>query len=270
MERLVGQNKRAKKVEDQDKNIVLDPLSEDEKEDMQREESGSPPRDRMADTLSKLTEDKKRVKMPARLALRNALQKNPEEIHQTIERLMYEDLSRQTLGPGLNPVGLNAKARVGFRSKISNYKTGAFCAWSLAGILDALILGQPSAARARACLALLQLDQTSIDRGSWSLASELSLEMGPPMGALASHQLPNVQDGESPFSRLLCPRWAEICLGQLKEQEERLSKRRALGKNITKGNKEENDDTVSTECRKRTKAKAKAKAAASTEKAGET
>lgn len=50
------------------------------------------------------------------------------------------------------------------------------------------------------------------------LESSIGAQLGPPMAALAAHQLPSVQDGESPFSRLLGPRWAEICLCHLKEQ----------------------------------------------------
>ena len=109
------------------------------------EESGGVPADPMAATLSKLTsivsflaEDKKRAKgaskldlaldsaqgssasdgfslgagkktAAARRALRTALTDHPEEIHGCIERLMYEDLSSQTLGPGQPPWGLNAR-----------------------------------------------------------------------------------------------------------------------------------------------------------------
>ena len=124
---------------------------------------------------------------------------HPEEIYNNIERLMYEDLASQTLGPGQQPLGLNARAWVEFRSRITSYKTGAHCAWCFAGILDAMVAGRYDLARARACLGLLQLDQAAIDRGNWTLAAELSLEQSPPMTALASHEGPNVQDGESPF-----------------------------------------------------------------------
>lgn len=103
-------------------------------------------------------------------------QEHPEEISAILERLMYEDLNSQTLGPGLQPQGLNARAWVEFRSRISNYKTSAHASWATAGILDSLIAGDIPRARARCGLLLLQLDQASIDRGSWGLASELSLD----------------------------------------------------------------------------------------------
>lgn len=93
-------------------------------------------------------------------------------------------------------------------------------AWCLAGILEALIDGDIHdgdihRARARACLGL-QLDQTSVDRGSWTLSAELSLEQGPPLTILATYQPPNVLDGNFPFSRLLGPRWSDIAIGHLR------------------------------------------------------
>ena len=305
MERLVGQNARAKKVKEIRSDVILDPLSEDEPVAVERDESGSPQGDRVADTLTKLTaivellaEDKKKARATskldlaldsaqgtlssegvtlgaakktaaARLALRATFQKHPEEVHQVVERLMYEDLSSQTLGPGQQPAGLNARSWVEFRSRITNHKTGAFASWAVAGILDALIIGNYSAARARACLALLQLDQASIDKGSWNLAAELSLEPGPPMSALGQHQGPNVSEGESPFSRLLDPRWAEVALGHLKDQEDYLAKRRTLGRSGARASKEEGEEGLQSDVRRRPKTKPKAKASSASEKAGD-
>ena len=266
------------------------------------EESGGAPLDPMAATLSKLTtivsflaEDKKKVKTASRLdlaldsaqgssaseaislgsgkktaaarrALRTTLSEHPEEIHMCIEKLMYEDLASQTLGPGQPPWGLNARAWVEHRSRINGYKTGAHCAWAFAGILDALVAGKVDLARARACLGLVQLDQAAIDKGSWVLAAELSLEQTPPMSVLSTHQGPNIQDGESPFSRLLDARWAEVTLGHLRDQEEFLTRRKNIGKNIGKSAKEESEESVSWEAKRRAKAKAKSKAGAAAEK----
>ena len=264
-----------------------------------REESGSPPRDAYASSIDKLTEivallaeDKKKHKSLSRLdlaldsaqgsgssdslslgsgkktaaarrALRSTFQEHPEEIYQTIEKLMYEDLASQTLGPGQQPLGLNARAWVEFRSRITNYKTGAFCAWSLAGILDALVAGRYDQARARACLGLLQLDQAAIDRGSWAVAGELNLEQMPPMSALSAHVGPNVQDGESPFSKLLDARWAEIMVGFLRDQEDFVTKRRALGRpGAAKNNDEDNKEGSGWAAKRKAKAKAKSTAAA--------
>ena len=51
-------------------------------------------------------------------------------------------------------------------------------------------------------LELLQFDQV-VDRGSWTLAAELSLENVPPMNALNAHVGPSVVGGELPYSKLL-------------------------------------------------------------------
>lgn len=144
-----------------------------------------------------------------------------------------------------------------FRSRITNYKTG------FAGVLDAMIAGRYDLARARACLGLLQLDQTAIER---ILAGELSLEQTPLMAALASHQSPNVLDGESPFSRLL---WIPVGRsvtgapqrsGGLPHQAQK-----HIGKATPKPTKEDADEGLTWEMKRRAKAKAKATASAAAE-----
>eukprot|EP00435_Cladocopium_sp_Y103_P018461 s4220_g4.t1 len=177
----------------------------------------------------------------ARRALRYAFEHQPLEIAELIEKHMCEDLNSMTLGPGMQPKGLNARAWVEYRSHITAHKTGAFAAWSTAGILDCLLNGQVQKARARCGILLMMLDQASIDRGSWSLAGELALEPPPPLQALGAHQPPAVHEGESPFSRLLDARWAELALNHLKEQEEYLSKRRNLS-SYAKGSKDSNTE----------------------------
>lgn len=74
MEKLGSQNHRAKKVVDQHKDIVLDPLSEDEKLEKEPSGSGSPVRDQLGDSLAKLTaivellaEDKRKAKSGPKL-----------------------------------------------------------------------------------------------------------------------------------------------------------------------------------------------------------
>ena len=200
----------------------------------------------------------------ARRMLRSVYQEHPEEISAVVERLIYEDLSSQTLGPGQTAHGLNARAWVEFRSRIGNYKTSAHASWAAAGVLDSLIAGDVSRARARCALLLLQLDQASIDRGSWGLASELSLEGLPPYSALAAHTSPLVSEGEQPFSKILDPRWAEICLAYLKEQDDYLLRRRNIGRMANPNLKlKDQDEDAEVDKRRRAKAKAKAKAASS-------
>lgn len=192
----------------------------------------------------------------ARRALRQALQDHPEDISALLEKLMLEDLTSTVQGPGVPPATLSARGWVEYRSRIGSYRTAAYCAWSAGGILDDLIQGRPAHARAKAALLLLQLDQTAIDRGSWTLSSELALEQGPPFSTLSTHTLPLVGEGESPYSRLLDGRWAEICLSHLRDAEDFISKRKALGKKTEDVDKEKGDSKAD----RINKAKAKAKA----------
>ena len=207
------------------------------------------------DSTSGLGSGKKNA--AARRTLRSIFNDHPEEVSQVVERLMYEDLNSQTLGPGQVPKGLNARAWVEFRSRIGNYKTSAHSSWSAAGVLDSLIAGDVPKARARCALLLLQLDQASIDRGNWGLASELALEPPPPFSSLATHVAPSVADGEMPFSRLLDARWAEISLGFLKDQDDYMVRRKNVGKfNVVK---KETDASDEPDPKKRPKPKPKAK-----------
>ena len=198
----------------------------------------------------------------ARRALRQALQDAPEEISGVVERLLVEDLTSQTQAHGMPASVFNARAWVEHRSRIgSTYKTSAYAAWGVAGILDSLVNGKIARARSQAGLLLLQLDQVAIDRGSWSLAAELSLEIGPPLASLANHSLPNVADGESPFSRLLDPRWSEVMLSHLRDAEDYVVKRKALGRKVNA------DDSHQSESHPKSKAKPKGRAKASAEAA---
>ena len=197
----------------------------------------------------------------ARRILRTTLQDAPEEIYNLIERLMAEDVLSHTLQPGLDLPTFTARGWVEHRSKIGPYKAVAHSAWGVSGILDQLRKGNTAGARARCCLLLLQLDQSSVDRGSWGLSADLSLEALPPFSSLSQHQAPNVENGDLPFSRLLDPRWAELALSHLKDQEDYVSRRRNLGKK----SQVDQEDGGAASPKKAPKYKAKAKAAAAAE-----
>ena len=297
MSKLVAANPKGAKLGDLNPKIQPNPLSEDEAEEEEESEGGSPAAggmDPMQEALTKLTsivatlaEDKKKKlgaskldsaldhvgsgpsseggglgtgkrSAAARRALRSMLHEHPAEIYQCIERLMWEDISSQTLVPGVSAPSFSCRAWMEHRSRISSYRTLAHAAWGVAGALDCLANQKPEHARARLAVLMLQFDQSAIDRGSWYLASELGLEPGPPMTALEQHKLPNVIEGESPYSKLLDPRWQEVAMSHLKEQEEFVTRRKNLGKS----KKEGEEDSEST--KRKAKAKAKAKAGAET------
>lgn len=199
----------------------------------------------------------------ARRALMASYEDQPQEISNLIEKQMYEDLNSLTLGPGMTAKGLNARAWVEFRSKVGNYRTSVYSSWSVAGILDSLIAGNVAKARARACVLLLMLDQSSIDKGNWTMAGELSLEPPPPFSSYAQHQAPSIQDGESPFSKLLDPRWAELAMTHLKDTEDYITKRRALARPINpKGKEGMGEESNDADVRRKPKQKPKSRAAA--------
>ena len=166
----------------------------------------------------------------ARRTLRMALTESLEDIYSNIERLMAEDILSQTLAPGLSAPSFSARSWVEHRSCIGAFKAVAHCSWGIAGVIDALRGGRTAEARARSNLLLLQIDQSCADRGSWSLAAELSLESVPPLSRMSSHLPPDTASGEAPYSRILDSRWAEICLSYLRDQDDFATRRRNLGK----------------------------------------
>ena len=293
MAKLVQRNPKGAKMTDINPIVVGDPLSEEEEElpeeDGSHLDAGSPVEAailRLTDIVQSLTDDRKKKIQSSRLdsaldvvvtsgtsdsagigsgkrsaaarrALRAMLMEHPQEISGMIEKLMHEDMTCQTLGPGVAAPLTSTRGWMEHRSRIGNYRTLAHAAWGVAGALDSLAAGNIASARARLGILMLQFDQSAIDRGSWYLASELSLESPPPFAALEQHRVPNIQDGESPYSKLLDQRWAEVSLAHLKEQEDFLARRKNLGKT-----KKEDEDADALKIRK---AKAKAKARSSNE-----
>ena len=200
----------------------------------------------------------------ARRALKASLLESPEELYQLIERLMEEDIASQSLVPGTASHAMSARSWMEHRSRIGQYRAVAHCGWGVAGTIDSLRAGHVKSARARANVLLLQIDQSCVDKGSWTLAADLALEPPPPFSNLALHRAPDVASGELPYSRLLDPRWAELALNHLKEQDDYLTRRRNLGKAKGLTNADETEDPAlsSGEPKRKTRPKAKAKASA--------
>eukprot|EP00435_Cladocopium_sp_Y103_P052193 s1798_g16.t1 len=307
MQSLLHQNTRATKVKDLNQKVSPDPLSEndavqEEEEELVPADAGLGERSPIASTLSKLTSivemltDERQKKTTAskletaldggasgssdvplygsgkkaaqaRRALRSSFEESPGDISALIEKLMYEDLTSTSLAPGMPARGLSARAWVEHRSHITAHRTGAHSAWAAAGIMDSLLTGHYVKAKARCALLLLMLDQASIDRGNWTLAAELALEPGPPLATLGAHLPPAVQDGESPFSKLLDARWAEAALAHLKDQDEYVAKRRNVGRQGAKSSTAEDSAEADVKRKPRPKAKAKAQPAGPSQEA---
>ncbi|CAE7253194.1 unnamed protein product, partial [Symbiodinium sp. CCMP2456] len=163
----------------------------------------------------------------ARRALREALISSPADVAVIVDRLMIEDLTCSAPGAGLEQQ-TSARAWVEHKSRIGGYPTAMHMAWGAAGALDALKAGLIDQARARLFLMILQLDQMSCDKGSWVLASELSLELAPP--AHVFRQRDQSSSASQVYSRILDPRWAEISLTHLREQMDFSERRLKLNK----------------------------------------
>ena len=294
MQKLVNVNKKgAAALKQATAAPLADPLSESEGEEEQKDDSGSPKDvgDPMQVALTKLTKIVSHLALSkssrgtkleqaldgvsttaesssstsgtkrsaaARRALRLALTESPADIYQLLERLMQEDVECHSLEPGLEAsTTFTARGWVEHRSHIGAYKAVAHCSWGAAGILDSLRKGRTSEARARAALLLLQIDQSCVDKGNWALAAELALENPPPFHNLVNHSPPDIGNGDLPFSKILDPRWAEVTLAFLKDRDEYIHRRRAIGRPQNPGLVGEEEDR---EPRRRPKPKAKAKA----------
>lgn len=277
MQALMSKNPKGVKALKKAKTAPLgeDPLSEMEEEEADVHGSPDGSSDPVTSALLKLTEivgelrnDKKKKSGSSKLeiALDGALVGHGGESSSSLggkksAMLMAEDVLSHTLQPGLDLPTFTARGWAEHRSKIGPYKAVAHSAWGVSGILDQLRKGNTAGARARCCLLLLQQDQSSVDRGSWGLSADLSLEALPPFSSLSQHQAPNVENGDLPFSRLLDPRWAELALSHLKDQEDYVSRRRNLGKK----SQVDQEDGGAASPKKAPKYKAKAKAAAAAE-----
>ncbi|CAE7216755.1 unnamed protein product [Symbiodinium sp. CCMP2456] len=172
----------------------------------------------------------------ARRLLREALTSSPHEISAIIENLMAEDLSASTPGIAIPPL-TSSRAWLEHRSKVQAFPTMVHLAWAIAGALDCLRNGQTAQARARLNIALLQADQTSVDKGNWLLSQELSLEPSPPMASFRRHDT-GQSSAEGVYSKLLDPRWAEIALSRLRDEADFLEKRHRLSQRQTPGPKD--------------------------------
>lgn len=84
------------------------------------------------------------------------------------------------------------------------------------------------------------------------------------MTALGQHVPPDIHLGDSPYSKLLDSRWAEVSLAHLKDQEEYLTRRKNIGKTTSKAG--DDTDNAAGDGKRRAKAKTKQKAASSSEK----
>ncbi|CAE7946657.1 unnamed protein product, partial [Symbiodinium sp. KB8] len=165
----------------------------------------------------------------ARRALREALVSSRSEVSAVIERLMQEDMASSAPGVGMQQQ-TSARAWLEHRSRVGPYPTAMYLSWSAAGALDALRAGLVDQARARLNVMLMVIDQMSVDKGSWTLASELTLELPScrPVQSFRLREHASSSSGGLAYSRLLDARWAEVSLTHLREQMDFAERRQKL------------------------------------------
>ena len=170
-----------------------------------------------------------RSKAAAHRLLKETLVRDPSLTYGAIERLLEEDLLQRRLGTCLQDAKASARAWLEFRSNLGPYPTTIRLTWQIAGIWDALREGKVAEARARAALAVAACDQQSLDNGSWILAEQFCLEPAPPISAFSSRRQHHLDSADSYHTKLVEPRWAELCLHKVRELELHLEAKKKLG-----------------------------------------
>ena len=159
--------------------------------------------------------------------LAGLLKEDPTKISKSVLKLMAEDYGAHTTAPGLDGVQMTARAWLEHRSRVQQYAGPVRWGWQTAGALDALLSGKEEECKARLCLMLCALDQSSLDSGNWLLAQEMHLEPAPPLSSFGRHKPPD--PGEEHRTKIMDPRWVSVLMHKLKERESYQEARRKLG-----------------------------------------
>ncbi len=168
-----------------------------------------------------------RSKAGAYKKLKAALTSHPDWLSRSIESLMEEDFNLVKSKPGAGQMATSSRAWLEHRSRLMHYPSTIRFGWAIAGIHDALKEGRTEEARARCCLTLAAIDQSSIDNGSWTLAQEVLLEQAAPYGSFVGRRSPELS--EHPSSRLLDERLLEVVVWRIKERDQYIESRKRLG-----------------------------------------
>ena len=159
--------------------------------------------------------------------LAGLLKEDRTKISKSVLKLMAEDYGAHTTAPGLDGVQMTARAWLEHRSRVQQYAGPVRWGWQTAGALDALLSGKEEECKARLCLMLCALDQSSLDSGNWLLAQEMHLEPAPPLSSFGRHKPPD--PGEEHRTKIMDPRWVSVLMHKLKERESYQEARRKLG-----------------------------------------
>lgn len=168
-----------------------------------------------------------RSKAGAYKKLKAALKDHPEWLSKNIEALMEEDFNVMRSRPGSGHMATSSRAWLEHRSRLGHFPSTIRFGWAVAGIHDALKEGRTEEARARCCVTLAAIDQSSIDSGSWTLSQEILLEQAAPYGSFSGRRSPDLS--EHPASRLLDERLLELVVWRIKDRDQYIESRKRLG-----------------------------------------
>ncbi|CAE7429857.1 CALS7 [Symbiodinium sp. CCMP2592] len=183
-----------------------------------------------------------RSKGAAYRLLRETLLSDPAQIYTSIENNLEEDLLNRRLGGALQDSRATSRAWLEHRSHLGNYPNTVRLAWSVCGVWDALRAGRYEEARSRCALCIACCDQQAFDNGSWTLAEQFALEAPPPLSSFAAKRQSALDNTDTYHSRLVEPRWAEVCLHRVRELELRLESKRKLAGKGRQGNPDSTQD----------------------------
>ena len=124
-----------------------------------------------------------RSKATAWRFLRDSLKHRPEQIHESIEQQLEEDMLNRRAGGPFASASASARGWLERRSRLGFYPATIRLVWAIAGVWDCLRENKVSEATARAALSIASIDQNALDAGSWVLAQELFLEQPAPLSA---------------------------------------------------------------------------------------
>ena len=120
----------------------------------------------------------------------------------------------------------------GFR----HHRDAGLMMWLLGHIMEAAATDDTWLMKERLALAIVALDQSVADQGDWTLGYLLSLAEDPPI-ALFQEKSSVTSPFGKPFSALVPPTWAAICLAYVKELETLTSRKAETSPKKNKDNK---------------------------------
>ena len=170
------------------------------------------------------------VRMPgargaaAKEAFRQEVLKHPLGVARAVYyQNMSASPSADLLSPGTSR-GPSMRAYMTQETPFGFYKTLTYLGFVLAQAFDWLMEGEGNLDKVKCLLSLAcaAVDQVALDGGSWVLASHL-LNLPEPPWAYTSQNTP--QHSQSPFSKLVDPRWTAAIKGYIKDLEALRSQR---------------------------------------------